>query len=113
MSPHSGRQQQSSMLKPRRLLLWFLIVGAGFLFQHSLDAYPVLAQTESGPGVAERQRGIELYRAKNFSEAAKLLKDVLKKNVRDDEAWYYLGLALTQQPKELKDATKALKPQSN
>lgn len=106
------------MLKPRLLFLWFLIAGAAFLFQYSLGAYAVLAQTESGSGVAERQRGIELYRARNFVESAKVLKDVVKQNSGDDEAWYYLGLALTQQPKELKDATKAfetaikLKPNS-
>ena len=93
------------MLKPRRLLLWFLIVGTAFVFQNSLDT--VQAQTKSGSAVEERQRGIELYRARNFDQAAQLLKDVVKKNDRDDEAWYYLGLALTQQPKELKDATKA------
>lgn len=56
----------------------------------------------------ERQRGIELYRQEKFAEAAKLLRKALKKNHSDDEAWYYLGLALLHQPKEVKEASKAL-----
>ncbi|MGI8917186.1 MAG: TonB family protein [Pyrinomonadaceae bacterium] len=106
------------MLKPRRLLLWFLIAGTAFLFQYWSYAHAVLAQTSSAPGAVERQRGIELYRQNNFSAATQLLKNAVKKNDSDDEAWYYLGLALTHQLKELKSATKAfekaikLKPNS-
>ena len=95
------------MLKPRRLHLWFLIVGTAFLSQYSSDAYFVLAQTSSAPGLEERQHGIELYRQKSFAAATQLLKNAVKKNQADEQAWYYLGLALTQQPKELKNATKA------
>lgn len=95
------------MLKPRRLLLWFLLVGTAFLIQYSADAYAVLAQTSPAPGVEERQQGIELYRQKSFGAATQLLKKAVKKNEADEQAWFYLGLALTQQPKELKNATKA------
>jgi len=55
----------------------------------------------------ERLNGIELYRQKKFTEAARLLRQAVKKNRSDDEAWYYLGLALLHQPKELKAASKA------
>lgn len=65
------------------------------------------AQTPQAVGVEERERGIQLYRAKDYTESAKILKIAVKKNGTDDQAWYYLGLALTQQPKELKNATKA------
>lgn len=106
-NPLSGRQRKSSMLKPRGLLLWFLITGTAFLFPYWSDAYAVLAQTSSEPGVEERQHGIELYRQKSFAAATQLLKNAVKKNQADEQAWYYLGLALTQQPKELKSATKA------
>lgn len=56
---------------------------------------------------AEREHGIELYRQEKFADAAKLLRKVLKKNSSDDEGWYYLGLALLQQAKEVKQASKA------
>lgn len=95
------------MLKPRRLPLWFLIAGTAFLFHYSLYGCAVLAQTSSAPGVEERQHGIELYRQKSFAAASQLLKNAVKKNQTDEQAWYYLGLALTQQVKELKGATKA------
>ncbi|MGI8734624.1 MAG: TonB family protein [Pyrinomonadaceae bacterium] len=70
---------------------------------------PLTSYAQSPPvtGAADRERGIELYRAKNFVEAAKVLKSAVKKYDADEQAWYYLGLALTQQPKELKDASKA------
>lgn len=77
-----------------------------------------LAQAPPGSETELRYSGIQLYRVRNFVEAAKVLKDVVKKNDSDGEAWYYVGLALTQQPKELKNATKAfetaikLKPNS-
>lgn len=106
------------MIKPRRLLHWFLLPGTAFLIQYSSAAYADVAQTSSAPGVEERQQGIELYRQKNFVAASQLLKNAVNKNQADEQAWYYLGLALTQQPKELKSATKAfekaikLKPNS-
>jgi protein TonB len=65
------------------------------------------AQIPADAGATQRQRGIELYRAKNFSGAATALKAAVKQNDADQQAWYYLGLTLTQQPKELKNATKA------
>ena len=65
------------------------------------------SQTATVVDSTNRDRGIDLYRKKNFVEAAKILKDVVKESEADGEAWYYLGLALTQQPKELKNATKA------
>lgn len=65
------------------------------------------AQSPPSTEAADRERGIELYRAKNFVEAAKVLKNAVKKNDADEQAWYYLGLALTQQPKELQDASRA------
>jgi len=100
------------MLKPRLFLsiplaltLWLIPNGS-------------FAHTPQAGAVEERERGIQLYRAKDYSEAAKFLKIAVKKSATDDQAWYYLGLALTQQPKELKNATKAfetaikLKPNS-
>lgn len=105
------------MLKSRQLLC-AIIATTVWLLPASSHSNIVSAQTAPVPGVVERQRGIELYRQNNFSAATQQLKNALKKNDRDDQAWYYLGLALTHQPKELKSATKAfekaikLKPNS-
>ena len=42
------------------------------------------------PPAIEKERGIELYRKGNFSEAAKALKGAVKKQGSDPDAWYYL-----------------------
>ena len=72
----------------------------------------VFAQTTTtftpAPNVEERQQGIDLFRQGKFAEATKLLKKFLKKNRSDYDAWYFLGLTLLRQPKEIKEASKAL-----
>lgn len=76
---------------------------------HSVTATVGSAQATStpGPNVEERQRAIDLYHQEKFAEAAKLLRKILKKSKSDNESWYYLGLALLRQPKEVKEASKA------
>lgn len=64
-----------------------------------------LAQTDIA---RERQQGIQLYREKKYYEAANALRKAVKVNRADADAWYYLGLSLAQNPKALKDASKAL-----
>src|SRR5262245_20529512 len=54
--------------------------------------HSVFAQEPSQ--AAEKERGIELYRKGNFSEAAETLKEAVKKQRKDSDAWYYLGLSL-------------------
>ena len=54
----------------------------------------------------EKERGIELYRKGNFSEAVEALKEAVKKRQKDSDAWYYLGLSL-HRVGEIKDARKA------
>ena len=87
-------------------------IAPGFFFFSLLIVFGLFppstkSQTATVVDSANRERGINLYRKKNFVEAANVLKDVVKKSGAHEEAWYYLGLALTQQPKELKNATKA------
>lgn len=88
--------------------LFFILFGPALLV--SLPGQTVvnrtLAQTAQA-GTEERDRGIELYRAKNYSDAAKLLQAAVKKNAADAQAWCYLGLALTQDERELKNASQA------
>ncbi|MFZ0063216.1 MAG: TonB family protein [Pyrinomonadaceae bacterium] len=66
-----------------------------------------MAQALPASGAAERQRGIDLYRQGQFTEAAKLLREVVNTNGTDEQSWYYLGLALLQNPKEIKLASQA------
>lgn len=95
------------ILKTRPLLC--VVVIFAFWMMPAFSPYEQIALAQSTPlsGAEERQRGIELYRQKSFAAATQLLKNAVKKNHADAQAWFYLGLALTQQPKELKSATKA------
>jgi TonB family protein len=107
-----------SMLKTRQLLC--VVVTYALWLLPAFTPYKQIASAQSTQlaDAGERQRGIELYRQKNFVEATQQLKNAVKKNQADEQAWYYLGLTLTQQPKELRSATKAfekaikLKPNS-
>jgi TonB family protein len=54
----------------------------------------------------EKERGIELYRKGNFSEAVEALKEAVKKRQKDSDAWYHLGLSL-HRVGEIKGARKA------
>jgi TonB family protein len=58
------------------------------------------------PQANEKEQGIELYRKGAFSEAVGALKVAVKKQQRDSDAWYYLGLSL-HRAGEIKDARKA------
>jgi TonB family protein len=70
------------------------------------------AQHEPAHNPPDHNRGVELYREGKYAEASNLLKKVVKANKSDDEAWYYIGLALIHQ-KKLKDATKAFETALN
>lgn len=97
------------MVKPRTTTGVFFLSVLLLQASHSATATVASAQMTATPvaNAEERQRGIELYRQEKFAEASKLLQKVLKKNRSDDEAWYYLGLALLHQSKEIKEASKA------
>jgi TonB family protein len=58
------------------------------------------------PQTNEKDQGIELYRKGDFSEAVKSLKEAVKRQKSDSDAWYYLGLSLHRAGK-IKDARKA------
>ncbi|MFN2510968.1 MAG: tetratricopeptide repeat protein [Pyrinomonadaceae bacterium] len=55
----------------------------------------------------ERERGLALYRQGKFNEASKVFRKAVDKNRADCEGWYHLGVALLQQPKEIKNASRA------
>jgi tetratricopeptide (TPR) repeat protein len=58
------------------------------------------------PRAPEKERGIELYREGDFNKAVKALKEAVKKQEGDSDAWYYLGLSLNRAGK-VEDARKA------
>jgi TonB family protein len=66
------------------------------------------AQTLSREQAENSAPGIKLFREGKYEEASKLLSKVVEKDKTDHRAWYYLGLSLMQQSKELKNASKAL-----
>lgn len=45
----------------------------------------------------ETKRGVELYKQGNYKEAIKVLRDVVKRNKADADAWQFLGLSLSHQ----------------
>lgn len=69
-------------------------------------AFCFCAQTSFAQQSAETKRGVELYNQGNDKEAIVTFKQVTKKNKRDVEAWYYLGLAYEHSSKS-NDASKA------
>jgi TonB family protein len=75
------------------------------LFPLTLGSRPS-AFAQQPPSQGEKERGVELYRKGNHSEAAKVLQAVVKKQAADADAWYFLGLSLHRTGK-IKDARKA------
>jgi tetratricopeptide (TPR) repeat protein len=58
------------------------------------------------PSSQECDRGVELYKQKDFEGAVRTLEKVLKSQKNDITAWHYLGLSLEQSGKN-EDARKA------
>jgi len=75
-----------------------LLVGARVV------AFGQAAQPVSVP---DRQRGIEYLQQKKYKEAVDSFKVAVKKDASDPQTWYYLGMALVQNPKTVKEGTKA------
>src|SRR5262245_16975131 len=65
------------------------------------------AFAQQPPQANEKEQGIELYRKGAFSEAVGALKEAVKKQQSDSDAWHYLGLSL-HRVGEIKDARKAI-----
>ncbi len=80
---------------------------------HSTLSCIVVAQTDSTTASAKLARGMDLYRQNKYAEAASALRQAIKENKADADAWHYLGLALIKDPKRLKDASKAFETAAN
>ena len=96
------------MLKCRTRGGNFLFVALLFFNAVSITVTPVASAQTAAVISDEGRRGIELYNQNKFADASDLLRKAVKKNAMDDQSWCYLGLALLHQPKEIKDASKAL-----
>lgn len=87
-----------------------IFLAATFWLVHAcstpFDVFAV-AQSAATANADERAHGLALYKQGKFADAAKVFRKAVDKNKSDDEGWYYLGLALLQQPKETKNASKA------
>ena len=97
------------MVKLHTMKWFFALVLLLLQASHSGTALVASAQSPAKPvaNSEEHLRGIELYREKKYAEAVKLLRKAVKKNATDGQSWYYLGLSLLHQPKEMKEASKA------
>lgn len=82
----------------------FLLIISAVIGLATISAF---AQTAPANALGLRVRGIELYRQKNYREAAKVLKQAVANDKTNADAWYYLGLALITDSKSLKDASKS------
>jgi TonB family protein len=60
----------------------------------------------ASPASPARARGIALYQQNDAKGAIKVLREAVKKDKNDADAWYFLGLALTRQG-QMKDARSA------
>jgi TonB family protein len=85
---------------------WILALWVSPSFHSALATF-ALNQAESPVASAQVQRGIDLYRQHKYADAAIALKRAVKEDKTDADGWYYLGLALIQDLKQLKDASKA------
>jgi tetratricopeptide (TPR) repeat protein len=88
------------MRRPRVTIV--LPFGFFLLIVGSLSS--IFAQEPTQP--TEKERGIELYRKGDFNGAVKTLKEVVKKQGDDSDAWYYLGLS-SHRAGKINDARKA------
>jgi len=71
-----------------------------------LCALSVVCLTQTPQQTSDREQGIALFKQNDTAAAIRLLKEAVKRNAQDGEAWYYLGLALNRQD-NLKAACKA------
>ncbi len=92
--------------KPRQVtaLAVTLLVSASLLIGTQAAAR---AQEPAAAATQERERGIELYRQGNIKAAVQVLRDAVKQDKTDADAWYFLSLALNRDG-DTKDARKAV-----
>jgi TonB family protein len=84
------------------------ITKSAFLIALLLAVTTVVSgQAAPAPPAPERERGIEYLHRQKYKEAIDSFKLAVKKDASDPQTWYYLGMALLQNAKTFKDATKA------
>jgi TonB family protein len=94
--PHLARNLISRQPILTLLVVTLTVVSAG----------ATAGQDPAKTGSAERQRGIQLYGERKDREAIQELRNAVKEDKDDADAWYYLGLALVRVD-DMKAARKA------
>lgn len=93
-----------------RVCLSISLVVVTFCLLHlcllPFDAFAI-TQNPIIADAAETESGLELYQQGKFADAAKVFRKMVGKNKSDHQGWFYLGMALLQQPKEVKNASRA------
>jgi tetratricopeptide (TPR) repeat protein len=104
----TAREQysRSRRVSVRKIILTLCVLTLSVLTLVAAASPAAFAQANP-PASADVTHAIALYNAGKYSECSKLLKQVVNKTKTDQQAWYYLGLALIRK-QQLKDATKAL-----
>ncbi len=84
-----------------------LLCSASLILLASLSSSAQQQQQKpASPSAEARARGIALYQQNDTKGAIKALREAVKKDKNDADAWYFLGLALTRQG-QMKDARSA------
>ena len=81
------------MFSPRILRATILTALLVCLSLNFVRAVRVQAQQQTPVASEAKARGLELYRKGNAGEAVALLREAVRQNSGDAEAWHYLGLA--------------------
>jgi Flp pilus assembly protein TadD len=64
-----------------------------FIVLVSILSLPVLAQSPAAGSGDELSRAVALYKSGDYKGAVDILKDAVKKQKENADAWYYLALA--------------------
>jgi tetratricopeptide (TPR) repeat protein len=91
-----------SLLIPSGRVSVLLFISVHFVFGVVSNAQQPIASSRA------RERGIELYKQGDTEEATALLRDAVRKNKDDGDAWHYLGLAQVRNG-DKEEAAKAFK----
>lgn len=98
---------RTSLFCASLFLVLFALVKADCVPTAFAASTQTTPQTQTREQTPELKQAIELYRQNKYVEALEILRKELDKDRTDDRVWYYLGLVLMQQQKELKAASNA------
>ncbi|HEV7904777.1 MAG TPA: TonB family protein [Pyrinomonadaceae bacterium] len=107
----SPTKQRAAFALTTLILSCACLFGAGALMQSHAQETPQPASSSANGTSADTARGIELYKAANYEEAIKVLRQAVKERKQDAQAWLHLGIALSRAGQN-KEARKAFEKAS-